>query len=171
MDRKIIAVMVTLVVVAVLVVAFVMVAAGGIRGRAGGFTTLFDKLENPGGESHNQHLALPTSWHVDDEIHVSDEIVDMSYQKVAGELPYYRTTLYFAYHGEKWNDPLEGTTFYVPASDGSILVSHGLFHITVVSGANISASFQIGDVIELNGKVVLVNTALAFGEWTVEGAK
>lgn len=171
MDRKIIGVMVTLVVIAALVVAFVVVAAGGIGGRAGGFTTLFDKLENPDGETYNQYLALPNSWHADDEVKVSDEIVDMSYEKVSGELPYYRTTLYFVYQGEKWSDPNEGTNFHVPSDDGWIHVNHGLFDVTVISGANISASYDTGDVIQLNGKVVLIGSVLGFGEWTVQGAE
>jgi len=171
MDRKILAVMLTLVIVAVLVVAVVLVAAGGFGGRAGGFTTLFDKLENPGQESHNQQLVLPTSWSNGDDVDVSDQIVDMYFEKIEGELPYYRTTLYFAYHGEKWNDPQEGTTFYVPTSGGLMAVNHGLFHITVITGANISESFHVGDVISLNCKVVLVGMTLAFGEWTVQGTK
>jgi hypothetical protein len=169
MDRKIIAVMVTLVVVALVVVAVIALAAGGFGGRAGGFTTLFDKLENPGGEIHDQQLVLPSSWHAGDPIAVSDKIVDMYYEEVSGELPYYRTTLFFVYAGEKWNDPLEGTTFYVPATNGLVMVNHGLFHITVISGDNISESFGVGDVVQLNCKVVVVGMTLAFGEWTVQG--
>jgi hypothetical protein len=173
MDRKIIAVMVTLVVVAALVVAFVMIAAGGMRGNAGGFTDLFDDLQNPEGETHDQQLALPSNWAVNEVKTVSDVIVDLTYyEQTVAQTKVYVTTLYFAYMGEKWTNPVEGgANFYVPddSFDGWLEVDHGLFHITVSSATNLSEDFHPGEVIEL--KVSLVsndaNQQLAFGVWTV----
>jgi hypothetical protein len=171
MDRKIIAVMVTLVVVAALVVAFVMIAAGGLRGNAGGFTELFDDLQNPSGATHDQDLGLPSGWTVNQVKQVSDVIVDMSYyEHTVEQTTVYVTTLYFAYQGEKWNAPQEGgSNFRVPDNswDGWMSIEHGMFHITVSSATNLSAHFQPGDVIEVETKLVSnVNTQVAFGEWS-----
>ncbi len=173
MDRKIIGVMVTLVVVAVIVVAFVVFAAGGgIRSRAGGFTSMFDDLQNPGQGTFEQNLALPTDWHVNQVKKVSDTIVDLSYTKqTVAQTTVYVTTLHFVYLGDLWNDPFNGgTNFNVPDNsfDGWMSVDHGLFRITVSSATNLSAHYQPGDVINL--EVVLltnVNSQLAFGEWSV----
>ena len=173
MDRKIIGIMVTL--VAVLIVVMVVVLAfvgGGLSVRAGGFTSLFDDLENPAGGTHNQELAMPTNWRVNDVMKVSDTIVDLSYYKqTVAQTTVYVTTLYFAYMGDKWNDPFnDGSNFNVPDNsfDGWMGVGHGVFHITVSSATNLSAHYQPGDVIKL--EVVLqtnVNGSLAFGEWSV----
>jgi len=172
MDRKIIAVMLTLVVVAILVVAFVMVAAGGFGARAGGFTGLFDDLENPGGDTHDQELALPTSWAVNEIKKVSDTIVDLEYyEQTVAQTTVYVTTLYFVYLGEKWNAPQEdGSNFRVPDNsfDGWMYIDHGMFHITVSSATNLSADFEPGDVIRLQTALVTnINSQVAFGEWSV----
>lgn len=171
MDRKIIAVMLTLVVVAVVVMAFVLVAAGGIRAStSGGFTKLFDELQNPSGALVDQELTLPTSWHVNDIKKVSDRIVDMYYDTVpVASTTVYITTLYFAYSGEKWNNPEEdGTNFYVPYGNGWMHISHGLFHIQVSTATNLSAEYQPGDVIELESPIATNTSAqLVFGEWSV----
>ncbi len=170
MDRKILAVMVTLVVVAALVVAFVMIAAGGIRGHAGGLTDLFDDLQDP---AQDQHLVMPSNWAANQVKTVSDVIIDLTYyEQTVAQTKVYVTTLYFAYMGEKWSDAAEeGSHFWVPdnSGDGWMPVDHGLFHITVSSATNISEDYHPGDVIEL--KVSLVNNdanqQLAFGVWTV----
>ncbi len=173
MDRKIIGVMVALVVVAVVVVAFVMIAAGGgIHARAGGFTSLFDELTNPGQESHDQQLALPSDWRVNDIRRAADTIVDLSYEKGnIAQTTVYVTTLYFAYLGDKWGDPFHGgTSFQVPDTsfDGWMQVNNGVFHISVSSATNLSAHYQPGDVIEVQSILQTnVNSALAFGEWSV----
>jgi len=170
MDKKILLIMVTLVVVAALVVAFVMIASGGLR-RAGGFTALFDKLEYAGDETHNQRLSLPASWDVGDKKTVSDTIVDMSFWKEThGSTSVYWTTMYFVYEGNKWNDPSHGTSFQVPdnSNDGWMTVEHGLFGLTVSSATNLSAKYDIGDVITL--QTVLEtnsNVVTAFGNWVV----
>ena len=168
MDRKIIAIMVTLVVVAALVVAFVMVAAGGFR-QAGGFTELFDKLEYTGNGTHNQDLALPTSWHVGDKKEVSDTIVDMEYSRqTVGSTSVYITTLWFVYEGNKWNNPLQGTSFHVPVEDGLMHVDHGLFHITVSSATNLSAVYDVGEVITMDTMLKTSSSgALVFSEWAI----
>jgi len=173
MDRKIIGVMVTLVVVAVIVVAFVMIAAGGgLRTGAGGFTSLFDDLQNPGQETHDQELALPNDWRVNDIKKASDTIVDLSYDKTTiAQTTVYVTTLYFAYLGSKWADAInDGNHFSVPDNsfDGWLHVSHGLFSVTVSSATNLSAHFHPGDVIEVQTALTTnTNGQLAFGEWSV----
>ncbi len=173
MDRKIIGIMVSLVVILIVVMVVVLVAlGGGISTRAGGFTSLFDDLQNPGAETHNQQLALSTDWGVNDIKRVSDTIVDLSYSKqTVAQTTVYVTTLYFVYLGEKWADPFNGgSNFRVPDTsfDGWMPVDHGLFHITVSSATNLSAHYSAGDGIEL--EVVLqtnTNGMLAFGEWSV----
>jgi len=173
MDRKIIAVMVTLVVVAALVVAFVMIAAGGMRGNAGGFTDLFDDLRNPGGETHDQQLALPNSWSVNEVKKVSDVIVDLTYyEQTVEQTSVFVTTLYFAYMGEKWSAPTEGgANFFVPdnSGDGWLPLNHGVFHVTVSSATNLSEDYHPGDVIELKVSLAIneANQQLAFGIWSV----
>lgn len=175
MEKKIIAVMVTLVVVAALVVAFVMVAAGGSSVRkAGGFTSLFDKLTNSDvNDTHDQHLELPASWE-NDKMSVKDTIVDMTYSKSsAGDLDYYTTTMWFSYMGTKWNeDHSEGTSFWVPVEflgHNEIFVNHGLFSITIQSAMNISADFHAGESITLSTTVSLNESThvLCFGDWRV----
>ena len=173
MEKKIIAIMVSLVVVAALVVAFVMVAAGGGLRRAGGFTSLFDKLDYTGVANHDQRLELPAGWHSGDKKTVSDSIVDMTYYKrTISQTSVYITTLWFVYMGDKWSSPYEGagTSFYVPiAGDSNWLhVDHGMFSITVSSATNLSAHYQIGDVISLESMLETNgNAMLAFGDWAV----
>lgn len=176
MEKKIIAVMVTLVVVAALVVAFVMVAAGGgsVR-KAGGFTALFDKLTNSDvNDTSHQDLQIPQSWE-GDKMTVSDTIVDMSYTKETtfdGHI-YYTTHLWFSYMGTKWNeDPTHGVYFNVPVSmvgTNSMHVDHGSFSITVTSATNISENYHAGEVITLSSTVLLNSSThvLSFGEWAV----
>ncbi len=177
MDKKIIAVMVTLVVVAALVVAFVMVAAGGGGvHKAGGFTSLFDKLVNPDpvNDTHDQRLEVPTSWE-GDKITVSDTITDMSYTSaMVNGLRIYTTNLWFSYIGTEWNqEPSHGTFFSVPMANtwggwGWLQVNHGLFMITISSATNISADYHAGEVISLSSTVSLVDGTMCFSVWTVE---
>jgi hypothetical protein len=170
MDRKILMIMSALVVVAVLVVAFVMIASGGLR-RAGGFTTLFDKMQYDGTDTYHQRLSCPTSWDVGDKKSVSDSIVDMSFWKEThGSTSVYWTTMWFVYTGNQWNDPSRGSSFYVPdkSADGWLAVEHGMFSITVSSATNISAKFDIGDVITLETLLVTNNNVVvALGDWVV----
>ncbi len=169
MDKKILMIMSALVVVALLVVAFVLVASGGLQ-RAGGFTTLFDKLTYDGDQSHGQHLDLPSSWDVGDKKTVSDSLVDMSYDVgTIGSTSVYITTLWFNYMGNKWNNPEEGTLFYVPSSAGWITVNHGMFSLRVSSATNLSAKFDIGDVITLETLLVSNGGVVVFGEFLVAG--
>lgn len=173
MERKILMIMVSLVVVAALVVAAVMVAAGGGLSRAGGFTQLFDKLVYTGTAKEYQRLELPATWHEGDVKKVSDVIVDMTYYKqTIGQTTVYITTLYFVYLGDKWANEYRGAgnRFYVPdnSHDGWLYVENGLFHITVSSATNLSAKYDIGDVITLQTTLVInINAKLAFGDWTV----
>jgi len=173
MDKKIIAIMVTLVVVAALVVAFVVVAAGGGLRKAGGFTALFDQLEYTGDANHDQRLEMPSGWHSGDKKSVSDQIVDLTYRKTTvSQTSVYITTLWFVYVGDKWSDAYqgEGTTFYVPTTGyGSWLhIDHGMFSITVSSATNLSAHYSIGDVITVDTMLETNSLAmLAFGDWAV----
>jgi hypothetical protein len=171
MEKKIIAIMVTLVVVAAVVVAFVMIAAGGFT-RSGGFSKLFDELEYDGDLTHHQTLEIPEGWYANDVKTVSDTIVDMAYtEQTNWQTTVYLTTLYFMYVGDQWTDPSYGTYFYVPVDDhdGIMAVSHGLFSLTVSSATNISAEYDIGDVIKLRTTIVLLDDmeTLAFGTWSV----
>jgi hypothetical protein len=170
MDKKILTIMVALLVVAVLVVAFVMIASGGLR-RAGGFTSLFDKMEYDGDATYRQQLVFPDSWDVGDKKEVSDTIVDMSFWKEThGSTSVYWTTMWFAYMGNQWNDPTRGTMFYVPddSSDGWMVVDHNIFSLTVSSATNLSAKYDIGDVVTLETVFVLNNNVVvAFGDWVV----
>ena len=167
MDKKILMIMTALVVVAVLVVAFVLVASGGLV-RAGGFTSLFDKLQNNTNSTYHQQLSLPSSWHVGDKKTVSDTIVDMKYDVATiGSTSVYVTTLWFVYLGNKWNSPHQGTSFYVPTEDGWQPVDHGRFSITVSSATNLSAKYDMGDVMTLETILVMHNDVLSFGEWVV----
>jgi hypothetical protein len=157
------------VVVAVLVVAVIMVASGGFA-RSGGFTKTFDKLVNDDGFEYNQRLSLPTSWDVGDTKEVSDTIVDMYYHE---EEHGFSTVIWFAYQGDKWNDPTHGTHFYVPdtSGDGWMTVDHGLFSITIWSATNLSAKYDVGDTITVQTTLKTnVNVDLSFDtEWVVEG--
>ena len=170
MEKKIILIMVSLLVVAALVVLVVMVASGGLR-TAGGYTALFNKLSNASDESHNQELALPSSWNEGDKKTVSDQIMDMSYyRQTVQQTSVYVTTLWFVYHGDKWNDATWGTSFRVPddSHDGWLQVSHGLFSITVSSATNLSHDYNIGDIITLQSYLTInINVQLAFGDWSV----
>lgn len=174
MDKKIIAIMVTLVVVAALVVAFVVVAAGGGLRKAGGFTALFDDLKYTGDADHDQRLEMPSGWHSGDKKSVSDQIVDMTYDKrTISQTSVYITTLWFVYMGDKWSDAQgEGTAFYVPISTTGyvswLYIDHGLFSITVSSATNLSAHYSIGDVITVETMLETNSLAmLAFGDWAV----
>lgn len=173
MDKKIILIMVSLVVVAAVVVAFVMVAAGGGIRRAGGFTDTFDKLVYTGSELEDQRLALPESWHAGDKKSVSDTIVDMTYRKqTVSQTTVYITTLWFVYSGDKWSNPYQsdGMSFYVPdtSTDGWFHVDHGLFSLTVSSATNLSAHYDVGEVISVDSMLTVnSNAMLAFGEWAV----
>lgn len=170
MDKKIIAIMVSLLVVAALVVAFILVAAGGF-GSAGGFTKLFDKLELSYVDNNWQYLELPESWDVGDEKRVSDMIVDMSSREESyGTTTVYFTTLWFVYLGDKWNNPSVGTFFNVPdtSHDEYLRVSHGLFSIEVSTPTNLSAQYDMGDVISLKTTLEInENSELAFADWIV----
>ena len=156
-------------VVAALVVAFVMIASGGLA-RSGGFTKLFDKLVNDDEFTYNQRLNLPDSWDVGDTKKVSDTIVDMYYHD---EDHGFSTTIWFAYKGDKWNDPTHGTHFFVPDSsgDGWLEVTHGLFSITIWSATNLSANYDVGETITVQSTLMTnVNVDLAFDdEWALAG--
>jgi hypothetical protein len=172
MEKKIIAIMVALVMVAAVVVTVVMIAAGGLS-RAGGFSNLFDELEYSGNETDHQLLEIPDGWYANDVKTVSDVIVDMAYtEQTNWQTTVYLTTLYFMYIGDQWTaDPSYGTYFYVPVDDhdGVMAVSHGLFSFTVSSATNLSAVYDIGDVIKLRTTIVLLDDmeTLAFGAWSV----
>ncbi|MCJ7561582.1 MAG: hypothetical protein MUO84_01055, partial [Thermoplasmata archaeon] len=133
MEKKILTIMVVLVVAATLMVAVVMIAAGGMRS-AGGFTKLFDELENSTASvTYDQYLEMPEGWELDDTMSVSDRIVDMyliDTDVISSSITIYKTVLYFTYMSDKWTDPSEGTSFYVPClseHNGYIHVSHGQF--------------------------------------------
>lgn len=170
MDKKILAMFATLVVVAVLVFAVVMVSAGGF-GRAKGFTNLFDKLENNTDDGYNMRLSLPTDWDAGDSMKVSDVIVDMTYEKSPfGTSWMYYTTLYFAYIGEKWHNDTEGTAFYVPVNSPGfwLHIQSGMFHISVTSATDLSARYDIGDSITLETTLANNgNSMLSFSDWRV----
>jgi len=170
MEKKIILVMVSLLVVAALVVAFILVAAGGLQ-RSGGFTTLFDKLVNPDPDADDIELRMPDSWELGDTKRASDTIVDMHYyRQTVGQTSVYITTLYFVYLGNKWNDPFDGTHFSVPdnSGDGWLDINNGMFSIRVSSATNLSAEYDVGEVITLEAMLVNNNNAmLAFGDWVV----
>jgi hypothetical protein len=169
MEKKILAIMVSLVVIAAVVVGVVMVASGGLV-RAGGFTSLFDKMENTGSATYNQVLAMPSGWSVGKDVKVSDTIMDMSYQKqTVSSTTVYLTTIWFQYMGEKWNDPTRGTSFYVPDTShaGFMHVVHGSFTLTVSSATNISAKYHIGGTITLETALVSNGVDVAFGDWHV----
>lgn len=173
MDRKILSIMMALVVVAIIVVAFVTVAAGGIRS-SGGFTKLFDQLENPTPSvTYQQYLRLPSAWTVEDTKVVSDRIVDMylSSTTTIGATTIYTHVLYFTYIGDKYTDAERGTMFYVPSSThhlGYLPVNHGLFSLSVSSSANLSEEYSIGDVISLKTTLVADGSLLAFGSWSLK---
>ena len=177
MEKKIIGIMLSLVVVAIVVVAIVMVAAGGFK-KSGGFTKLFDSLDYSGDLTYRQELEIPSEWEVGDVKRASDTIVDMYHYRTTIQQTYvYITTLYFMYIGDKWTDPAEGTYFRVPSATihGEatwITVNHGLFSIQVSSATNLSAAYDIGDVIEIETTIVIANDdtpdgTLALGLWAV----
>ncbi len=170
MERKILAIMVSLVVVAAVVVGAVMIASGGLT-RAGGFTSLFDKMVNTGDATYNQVLAMPSGWSVGKKITVSDTIMDMSYEKqVLGSTTVYLTTIWFQYMGDKWNNPAQGTAFYIPVTtshDGFMHVVHGSFTLTVSSATNITAKYHIGGTITLETVLASNGIQVAFGDWVV----
>lgn len=172
MDKKIVGIMLALVVVAIVVVGVVAVATVGIK-KSGGFSGLFDDLEYTGDLTYRQELEIPDGWDDGDVKRVSDMIVDMHYYRhTVAMTTVYVTTLYFVYVGEEWNSPAEGTRFYVPVewSEGEldwIHVNHGLFSVQVSSATNLSAAYDVGDVIELETTIVNAGGTLAFGEWNV----
>lgn len=178
MEKRILAIMVTLVVVAALVVGFVMIAAGGgIRIGGGGFTDLFDDLEYTGNMTTDQQLSIPNDWNGDTKV-VKDVIVDMTYreQTVSQTKTLFFTTLYFVYLGDKWGNPLlGGQSFEVPTAyydhgDFWLEVEHGMFSVTVETVTNLTADFSVGDAITLESKVALnSNAIIGFGVWTVRG--
>lgn len=178
MEKRILAIMVTLVVVAALVVGFVMIAAGGgIRIGGGGFTDLFDDLDYTGNATTDQQLSIPSDWSGDTKA-VKDVIVDMTYreQVVSQTKTLFYTTLYFVYLGDKWSNPLVGgQSFEVPTAyndhgDLWLEVEHGMFSVTVETVTNLSEDFGIGDSITLESKIALnSNAILSFGAWSVKG--
>ena len=173
MEKKIIAIMVALVVVAMVVVAAVTIGIGAGGRQAGGFTGLFDKLSNSDvNATYGQHLNLPSNWKDGDKKTVSDTVIDMWYERTTvGQTHVYMTHLMFAYLGEKWNNPKQGTLFFVPQDipgDSWLDVRHGQFQIDVSSATNITAKYNIGDTITLTTMLsVNGNALLAFGEWQV----
>ncbi len=172
MERKIVGIMLALVVVAIVIVGVVTIAAVGTK-KSGGFSKLFDDLEYSGDLTYRQELEIPGDWHENDVKKVSDMIVDMRYYRhTVATTTVYVTTLYFIYVGDEWNSPAEGTRFFVPVewNDGFLDwmdVNHGLFSIQVSSATNLSAAYDIGDVIELQTTIIDVDGTLAFGEWAV----
>ena len=173
MEKKIIGIMLTLVVVAVVVMAAVLIAAGGLK-RGGGFSNLFDSLEYDGELTYSQDLAVPDDWEAGDVKTVSDQIVDLFYYRhTYATTTVYITTLYFTYIGDKWTDPTVGTRFYVPTADADgdlnwLQVNHGMFSIQVSSATNLSASYSIGDIIDIDTTLIETEDGpLAFGEWAV----
>lgn len=174
MEKKIIAIMVSLVVVAAVVVGVVLIAAGGVH-TAGGFTKLFDSLEYTGDAEHNQQLELPDDWNAGDEKVVSDTIVDMYYSETTlYQTTVYTTTLYFVYIGDEWTDPDWGTAFVVPYErgwDDYLHIEHGLFYVTVSSATNLADDYSIGDTITLKSTIVELDEGgpLAFGSFSVSG--
>jgi hypothetical protein len=173
MEKKILTIMVALIVVAAIVVAFVMIAAGGMK-TAGGFTNLYNDLENPNPSvTYGMYLEFPDDWEEQDSVVVSDTIVDMDPrgEELIGGVTVYTVRLYFVYIDDKWSDPEDGSLFYVPTvehSSGYITVNHGQFWLDVSSPENIAAQYDIGDVIELK-TVLEVNednsNTLSFGSW------
>jgi hypothetical protein len=176
MEKRILAIMVTLVVVAALVVGFVMIAAGGgIRLGGGGFTDLFSDLEYNGNETDNMELSVPNDWAGDTKV-VKDVIVDMTYwrQAVSPTTAVYWTTMYFVYLGDKWSTPYldDGQDFRVPVTYGDLWldIHHGQFSITVSTATNLTEDFGIGDTITLESVIKTNrNAILAFDTWTVKG--
>jgi hypothetical protein len=172
MEKKILAIMVSLMVVAALVVAFVLIAAGGIRS-AGGYTKLFDSLTYTGDATYNQYLEIPSDWNLGDTKTVSDTIVDMSYSRhTVAQTSIYITTLYFVYIGDQWTEPARGTSFFVPSDadyGGYMHIDHGQFSVTVSSATNLSHEYSIGGTITLETTIVDADGTVAFGEWAVAG--
>jgi len=174
MDKKILTIMASLVIIAVVVVGVVMVAAGGARS-AGGFTKLFNELENPSGVSYSQYLELPNDWAVNDVKKVSDRIVDMYVHSaiVYETTTVYFTVLYFTYMSDQWADPDQGTVFHVPTTvehDNYLDINHGQFHLSVSSATDLSANYDIGDVITLETTLAINDEGdLAFSSWSVSG--
>jgi hypothetical protein len=172
MERKILTIMVALMVVAAIVVAFVMIAAGGVR-TAGGFTRLFDDLENPNPTvTFHQYLELPDDWSINDVKTVSDTIVDMylDYTTTVGSSTIYVHVIYFVCISDKWTDAEQGTSFFVPSSmlhSGYIQVDHGRFSLSVSSVSNLSEDYTIGDVIELDTVLADNLGVLSFGSWSL----
>jgi hypothetical protein len=153
------------------VVAAVTIGVGAGGRHAGGFTALFEKMNNSDvNDTYNQVLNLPGNWKGGDQTTVSDTIVDMWYERATTHA-YYTTHLYFAYLGEKWNDPKRGTSFTVPQDiqgDSWLEVNHGLFRVDVSSATNITAKYNVGDTITLTTMLSInSNALLAFGEWQV----
>ncbi len=172
MEKKILTIMVALMVVAAIVVAFIMIAAGGAR-TAGGFTRLFDDLENPNPTvTFHQYLELPEDWNINDVKTVSDTIVDMylDYTTTVGSTTIYVHVIYFVCISDKWTDAEQGTSFYVPTStlhSGFLLVDHGRFSLSVSSSSNLSEDYSIGDVIELDTVLTDNLGELSFGSWSL----
>ncbi len=169
MDKKILAIMVALVVIAaVVVVGVTLAASGGIStGKAGGFTDLFNDLQKSDpNQTYNMELKLPSSWHQGDKKTLSDRIVDMSFSRNP-TTHIYTTNLWFVYTGDKWSNPSLGTAFQVPQESGTLHVSHGEFAITVFTATNLSAEFDNGDVISLTSTLTMHDGELVFGDWAV----
>lgn len=154
MERKILTIMVALMLVAAIVVAFVMIAAGGIKSE-GGFTKLFNELQNPSPSvTYDQYLKCPSDWQAQDIKTVSDRIQDMvpMGEELSAGITVYTVRMYFVYEGDKWADPDLGMLFNVPSTDRGgeyIQVNHGLFWVDVSSTEDIAESYDIGDVIEI----------------------
>jgi hypothetical protein len=149
-----------------------MIAAGGI-GTAGGFTKLFNELENPNANTcYDVTLEFPDDWAEQDVKKVSDRIVDMDPrgEEIVNGVYVYTVRLYFVYEDDKWADPESGILFYVPSADhggGVIDVRHGLFWVDASWTENIAANYDIGDVITLKTVLVYNGDVLSFGNWLV----
>jgi hypothetical protein len=174
MDKKIILTLVSLLAVALIIVAVVMVAgSGGVLSKSGGFTALMNDMTYDGDLTYQQYLECPSSWTPGDSKTVRDVIVDMrtERERVGVDTWFYTTDLWFVYVGDKWNDPDHGTLFYVPDNIGDdwLVVSHGQFMVTVTTATNLAEKYDVGDSITLQTALVTNDNGLvAFGTWTVK---
>ncbi len=173
MEKKILTIMVALMLVAAIVVAFVMIAAGGTRS-AGGFTRLFNDLENPSTTvTYDQYLEFPADWEAQDIKTVTDTIQDMSPrgEELVGGVTVYTVRMYFVYSSDMWADPALGILFNVPSTEHGgeyIQVNHGLFWIDVSSTVDLAETYEIGD--DITVQTVLIPNSdndgeLSFSDW------
>src|SRR4030065_1688370 len=99
MDKKIILTLVSLLAVALIVVAVVMVSgSGGVLSKSGGFTALMNDMTYDGDLTYQQYLECPSSWTPGDSKTVRDVIVDMRTERErgGGDTWFYTTDLWFA---------------------------------------------------------------------------